>query len=46
MEMTGSKQIGSIIRRYIICGKKIDVVKWTGKQNEVEYSECDECYGA
>lgn len=25
-------------------GKKADVVKWTGKEKEVEYWECNECY--
>ncbi len=25
-------------------GKKINVVKWTGKEKEVEYWECQACY--
>lgn len=25
-------------------GKKINVVKWTGKEKEMEYWECDSCY--
>ncbi len=25
-------------------GKKIDVVKWTGKEKEKEYWECNKCY--
>jgi hypothetical protein len=24
--------------------EKVDVVKWTGKEKEVEYWECDECF--
>ena len=25
-------------------GKNIDVVKWTGKEKEIEYWECNKCY--
>jgi len=25
-------------------GKKVDIVKWTGKEKEVEYWECNICY--
>ena len=25
--------------------KKIDIVKWTGKEKKFEYWECDKCYG-
>jgi len=27
-----------------ILGKKLDVVKWTGKEKEVEYWECNTCF--
>lgn len=27
-----------------IFGKEIDLVEWTGKKEEVEYWECDDCY--
>ena len=27
-----------------ILGKKVNVVKWTGKEKEVEYWECNDCY--
>tara|TARA_Y100000310_G_scaffold49097_1_gene45427 strand:- start:271 stop:507 length:237 start_codon:yes stop_codon:yes gene_type:complete len=27
-----------------ILGEKIDVVKWTGKEKQAEYWECNECY--
>ncbi|MBI1972953.1 hypothetical protein HYS50_03030 [Candidatus Woesearchaeota archaeon] len=27
-----------------LLGKKVDVVKWTGKEKEVEYWECNDCY--
>tara|TARA_Y100000034_G_C6894699_1_gene412284 strand:+ start:867 stop:1256 length:390 start_codon:yes stop_codon:yes gene_type:complete len=27
-----------------VLGKTIDVVKWTGKEKEVEYWECNKCY--
>jgi len=26
-----------------ILGEKVDVVKWTGKEKEVEYWECNRC---
>lgn len=25
-------------------GRKVSVVKWTGKEKKVEYWECNECY--
>ena len=25
-------------------GKKVNIVKWTGKEKEVEYWECNKCY--
>ncbi len=25
-------------------GKTVDVVKWTGKEKEIEYWECEKCY--
>ena len=25
-------------------GKKVEIVKWTGKEKEVEYWECNKCY--
>lgn len=27
-----------------ILGKKVNVVKWTGKEKEIEYWECNTCY--
>ena len=27
-----------------LLGKKVDVIKWTGKEKEVEYWECSNCY--
>lgn len=27
-----------------IFGKKCDIVKWTGKEKEVEYWECNDCF--
>jgi len=27
-----------------ICGRKLEVVKWTGKHKKVEYWECEKCY--
>lgn len=27
-----------------LLGKKVDIVKWTGKEKEVEYWECTTCY--
>jgi hypothetical protein len=26
-----------------ICGRKCEVVKWTGKEKKVEYWECEKC---
>lgn len=25
-------------------GRKINIVKWTGKEKEIEYWECNKCY--
>lgn len=27
-----------------LLGKKVNVVKWTGKEKEIEYWECNKCY--
>ena len=27
-----------------LLGRKVNVVKWTGKEKEIEYWECDSCY--
>ncbi len=32
------------IRTAKLFGKKINVVKWTGKEKEIEHWECDSCY--
>ena len=32
------------IGTFSILKKKYDVVKWTGKEKEFEYWECDKCY--
>lgn len=36
------KKVG--ISKFKIAGKKVNVVKWTGKHKTIEYWECKKCF--